>query len=134
MKKIILTLALSMCVVFQSVSCIEDKNKSVTETANAFLSAYLAMDWDAACNFCTDSCSGWITSMTDITDIPESIIQEMKKASAETFFKIVSVVINEEGTEADVAYSIEAPGLTFPLEKHLLIKIEGGTALVDTVE
>jgi len=134
MTKRLLLFGLTVTLLFNLVSCSVEKGDPVRDTATAFLTAYWSMEWQEACSYCTDACAEWIVSMTDTSDIPEPVWQEMKKASEETSFEIVSIEIGESGNQAQVVYSLTAPGLLRPLEKRLLLKVEGAAALVDTVE
>lgn len=99
------------------------------------MKAFCAMDYEAAGSFCTGNMASLLTESTrEMEEIPQPIMEKMKEASAETSFRIVSVTVNEEGTEAAVELLIKAPGLEKEVPKSIRLIFEGRTALVDAVQ
>lgn len=133
MKKFSFIASLALCSLV-SVCCTSSTERATT-VASSFLSTYYSADYDSARTFCTPHCSELIGQATaNISSLPDVIQAKIKEASAETSFEIVSVDAKSVEGEASVIYLLHVPGLEKPLSKRLVLKLEGRTALVDTVE
>lgn len=130
MKKILYIFAAVLCL----TGC-TSKSERVSDVAGKFLTAWYAMDYEQAASLCTEHCSALVReSAQGLEDIPEVLLQKMKKASEETSFEIISVDTESCEGKAFVEYRLHVPGLEKPVVKRLVLNVEGRTAFVDAVE
>ena len=133
MKKIV-SVALCALTLLALTACQrpEDRVKAVAEK---FLTAYYTADYAAAAELCTPRLAGLVSLGADGQAVlPADLVEKMKEAVSQTSFNIVSVDIDETGSMATVNYLLTVPDLDEPLPKTLILKLEGGTALVDRIE
>lgn len=130
MKKILFVFAVLAC----AVGC-TSKEEIATDVAGKFLKAWYSMDYNLASGLCTEHCSALVLeSAKSVSDVPETLLQKMKKASEETSFEIIFVDTESCEGQAIVEYLLTVPGLERALTKRLVLKVEGRAAFVDTVE
>lgn len=134
MKKTILYAFAAAAALFCCLSCNLAEQRA-TEAAQNFLQAFNAMDYETAVLYCTPQFAEILEESTgDADDVPPAIMDRIKEASAETSFRIVSIVVNEEKTAATVECLLKVPGLEKEVPKTLGLLLEGSTALVDSIE
>lgn len=122
---------LALCLL--TVSCQRAENRVETVAEN-FLKAYYSTDYARAARLCTPELARLVVKGEMPQDLPEETVQKIKEAVSQTSFKIASVEVDEDTSCATVCYEIFAPGLDDPVEKTLVLKLEGRSAAVDRIE
>ena len=135
MMKRILYIALAAAVLLGTSSCQMLAVKRATNAVNGYMAAYDAMDYETAASFCTEPMAALLLESAEgMDEIPQVIMEKMKEASNETSFRIASMCVNNERTEAVAEVLVKAPGLEKEVPKTLRLVFEGRTALVYAVE
>lgn len=133
MKTRIIAVLLLSLALFTSCGTVR-REKTVSKVANEFLTAYYGMDYEAAKALSTPELAVVTALGTDMSTLPEEIVERVKKAAGATSFQIVSIDVESSETVAEVLFDLYSPELEKPLRKKLLLKTEGRLALVSAVE